>query len=193
MTRGDAENKRDRVVAVRLTDDEHALWDDARAMSGRKEMGAWVRAVITEMLTGQRMPARPGDLPRVVLPDVNRDAVEQLRRVGNNLNQLTHRAHADGHAPALTELRRLLIEVEDTLREVRGQRPVRVLAPPPVSTDRAAAAVVDVDDEDLVDEQLVDERELSPADRAAAVLSRARGRAGDDAAGRKWWRPGARS
>jgi uncharacterized membrane protein YccC len=187
MTRGDASNPRTHDVRVRLNDDEHALWDDARAASGRKEMGAWVRAVITEMLTGERAPARPGDLPRVVLPEVNRDAVEQLRRVGNNLNQLTHRAHADGHAPALAELRRLLIEVEDALREVRGQRPVRVLAPPPVSTDRAAAAVVDVDDVDQDAEQLVNE--LSPADRAAAVLSRARGRAGDDAgAGRKWWR-----
>jgi hypothetical protein len=177
MTRGDASNPRKHDVRVRLNDAEYALWDAARVRSGRREMGAWVRAVVTEVLTGQRAPARPGDLPRVVLPEANRDAVEQLRRVGNNLNQLAHRANADGHAPAVVELRRLLVEVEDALREVRGQRPVRVLAPPPVSTDRPPALLVDehqVDEHQALDEHQGDER-----------VPRPRGRA--------WWRPGTRS
>jgi hypothetical protein len=176
MTRGDASNPRKHDVRVRLNDAEHALWDAARARSGRKEMGAWVRAVVTEVLTGERAPARPGDLPRVVLSETNRDAVEQLRRVGNNLNQLAHRANVDGQAPAVAELRRLLVEVEDALREVRGKRPVRVVLPPRVSTDRPP--VVPVDEHQGDEHQDVDEHH-------GHRVPRPRGRA--------WWRPGARS
>ena len=40
--------KRTKDVRVRLTPDEHALWEAARERSGRKELGAWVRATITD-------------------------------------------------------------------------------------------------------------------------------------------------
>ena len=50
MSRWDPGNKRTRDVRVRLTDAEWKLWDAAREASGRKEMGAWARAIITEIL-----------------------------------------------------------------------------------------------------------------------------------------------
>lgn len=128
VSRGNTESKRTRDVRVRLSDDEWAVWNAAREASGRKEMGAWLRAFVTHILTGTNPDRRPGDLPRVMVPPVNRDAVQQLLRVGNNLNQLAHAANAEGRITDLGELRRVLVQVEDTLRQVRGQHARRVPA-----------------------------------------------------------------
>lgn len=142
MTRGDADDKRTRDVRIRLTESEWQVWDAARAASGRREMGAWARAFIHEALLRRVEGRRPGDLPRVVVPETNRDAVEQLRRVGNNLNQLTRAANIDGHVD-VDELRRLLVQLDDALRIVRGQRPPRVVAPRTGLGDPPPAEAVD--------------------------------------------------
>ena len=168
MSRGDPENKRTKDVRVRLTPAEHALWDAAREASGRKELGAWLRAFVTHVLSGTNPGRRPGDLPRVVVPETNREAVDQLRRVGNNLNQLAHAAHAEGRIADVDELRRVLVLVEDTLRLVRGQRPPRVTVPDPVTGDAAVAPEPAGD----VDAAVADTTPVTAAARAAAILAR---------------------
>ena len=75
--------KRTRVVAVRLTDGEHAAW------SGR--LGTWVRTTMAGLLTGHRAaPARPGPPPEVAALRA------ELARVGNNLNQAVRAANVSG-------------------------------------------------------------------------------------------------
>lgn len=161
MTRGDADDKRVRDVRIRLTESEWQVWDAARAASGRREMGAWARAFIHEALLRRREGRRPGDLPRVVVPETNRAAVEQLRRVGNNLNQLAHQANVEHQLADVGELRRLLVDVDDALRMVRGQRPPRVVAPRSGLGDPPPAVVVD-EHQDAIDETRVDEHLVVP-------------------------------
>ena len=122
MTRGDAANKRTRDVRVRLTEDEYALWEAAREKSGRKEMGAWVRAAVAEMLTGRRAPRRPGDLGYRVVPEVNIEAYQQLVGIASNVNQLARWCHTERRAADAGELRRLAAELEAVSWAVRGSR-----------------------------------------------------------------------
>lgn len=80
--------KRTRVVAVRLTDEEHAAWA-AEAGSGR--LGTWVRTTMAGLLTGHRAaPSRPGPPPEVAALRA------ELTRVGNNLNQAVRAANVSG-------------------------------------------------------------------------------------------------
>src|SRR5215211_7753538 len=54
-------------VRVRLTPDEHAAWSAARAVTGRRELGAWVRVTVNELLSlpsGERLD-RPDPVPPV--------------------------------------------------------------------------------------------------------------------------------
>ena len=81
--------KRTRVVAVRLTDEEHAAWAAAEAGSGR--LGTWVRTTMAGLLHGNRAaPARPGPPPEVAALRA------ELARVGNNLNQAVRAANVSG-------------------------------------------------------------------------------------------------
>jgi len=124
MVRGGTE-KRTRLVAVRVTPAEWAAWDERRAASGRREMGAWVRAVVNE---AERVPARSasprraGDVP--VVPEVNREVRGQLARAGNNLNQLARAVNA-GATPAtgtvVEEIRAAVDEVAEAARAVYGR------------------------------------------------------------------------
>jgi hypothetical protein len=107
-------------VRVRLTDAEYARWDAARAESGRREMGAWVRAVVEELLTGRRARRRPGDLPRRIVPAVNIDAYRQLVGVASNVNQLAHWCNSEERAPEAEQLRRLASQLEALAWAVRG-------------------------------------------------------------------------
>jgi len=43
--------RRTRDVRVRLTPDEHAAWSVAQAVTGRRELGAWVRVTVNELLS----------------------------------------------------------------------------------------------------------------------------------------------
>lgn len=176
VSRGDPKNKRTRDVRVRLTPAEWQVWDAAREGSGRREMGAWLRALVTAVLTGTNPGRRPGDLPRVSVPEVNRAAVDELRRIGNNLNQLAHVANAERRLGDVEELRRVLGEVEDALRLVRGQRPPRVV-PLPRAGDGAE-----------VEQAVVGTSSGTAAERAAAVLARVRGgQEGVESPRRRWF------
>jgi len=50
--------RRTRDVRVRLTPPEHAAWSAARAVIGRRELGAWVRVTVSELL--DTAPERTG-------------------------------------------------------------------------------------------------------------------------------------
>lgn len=147
MTRGEADNKRTRDVRVRLTENEYARWTTARERSGRREMGAWVRALVEETLTKRRAGRRPGDLSRIVVPEVNVAAVEQLTGVANNLNQLARWANTEQRAPEAERLRALAARVEQLLHEVRGSRPW-----PDGPVERGDPPVVDEHEHLAVDE-----------------------------------------
>lgn len=93
MVRGTPGVRRGHTVSTRLSEGEWAVWDAARAGSGRAEMGAWVRAVVDEVIGRFPVGGRPGDVPRV--PEVNAAAYAALVGVAANLNQLTRYAHHD--------------------------------------------------------------------------------------------------
>ncbi|MEW9267825.1 hypothetical protein AB1207_24055 [Kineococcus endophyticus] len=96
--------------------DALAAWDAARTASGRKEMGAWVRAVVEDVLGTYPPGQRPGDVPRV--PEVNAEAYAHLTAAANNLNQLTRYSHQDEtlHPEVLAAVRAVVAAA----MEVRG-------------------------------------------------------------------------
>lgn len=130
MTRG-GPVKRTHTVSVRLTPDERAAWDELRLAAGRRELGAWVRDVVNDVVAGQRpstageqqpatspLRAVPGG-PRVVA-EVNRDAYRQLVGVASNLNQVARRLNAGGQL-AGGELSAVLVLVRAAARAVQGR------------------------------------------------------------------------
>ena len=120
MTRGGTD-KRIMDVRVRLTGDEWDRWQAFRAASGRKELGAWVRAVVNEITTGiPDHTRRPGDLDRV--PEVNQAAAAQLAGIANNVNQLARWANTEQRALDAVALAGLVAEVEAAIDAVRGRR-----------------------------------------------------------------------
>lgn len=118
MVRGTPGQKRKHCVSVRLTEEELERWHRARERTGRRELGAWVRAVVEQRL-GRR--GIPGDVPTV--PLVNAAAYGQLVQAANNLNQLTRYAHQAGHLPAAIE--EAIAEVGRAALAVRGLGPDR--------------------------------------------------------------------
>lgn len=83
--------KRTRVVAVRLTEEEHAAWAAAAAEAGSGRLGTWVRTTMAGLLNGHRAaPARSGPPPEVAALRA------ELARVGNNLNQAVRAANVSG-------------------------------------------------------------------------------------------------
>lgn len=113
-----AAGKRDKTVTLRLTEAELARWTEARERTPRKEMGAWVRSVVEEVLTGD--PAIPGDVARV--PAINEQAYRELAAVGNNLNQLVRWSHMNDrlHPALLTAIE----AVGNAALVVRGLEPI---------------------------------------------------------------------
>ncbi|WP_411107775.1 plasmid mobilization protein [Streptomyces sp. cmx-4-9] len=122
MVRGTQGEKRTHCVSVRLTPQELERWRKAQAATGRRELGAWVRAVVTERLTGRR--GVPGDIP--VVPEVNRQAFDQLAAAANNLNQLTRYSHEQRELHAAIQA--AAEEVGRAALAVRGLGPDRVTA-----------------------------------------------------------------
>jgi hypothetical protein len=107
---------------TRLTEAEWARWDARRELSGRAEMGAWVRHVVADAeglavdLDGRRDGRsggrRAGDLPLV--PSVNVDAYRQLAGAAVNLNQVARAVNAGAGGE---QLRGRLVEVLEALAE----------------------------------------------------------------------------
>jgi len=113
--------KRTRDVRVRLTPAEHAAWCAARERSGRRELGAWVRAVVNELLDRDAGEHR-GDAGREQLVA----AYAALVRAGNNLNQLARWANterrypAERDAAAYAEVRAAVAEMRAAVRAAQA-------------------------------------------------------------------------
>ncbi|MGW1306515.1 hypothetical protein ACWD5R_43745 [Streptomyces sp. NPDC002514] len=123
MVRGTPGSKRGHTVSVRLNDDERDRWDEARAASGRRELGAWVRAVVEDVLhdqvEGQAPGAERGPAP---LDPVTQAAYDELIRIGANLNQLVRYSHQDGALHPAIEA--ALFEVGNAALAIRGIEPM---------------------------------------------------------------------
>ncbi|MFJ3826027.1 hypothetical protein [Streptomyces nodosus] len=105
-------------MSVRLNDEELERWQSARAGTERKELGAWVRAVVEEFLQGH--PGIPGDVPRV--PEVNEGAYLQLVQAANDLQELVRAAAERGELPPETET--VISQLGDAALMTRGLSPV---------------------------------------------------------------------
>ncbi|GAA1198317.1 hypothetical protein F4556_007609 [Kitasatospora gansuensis] len=114
--------QRTHTVSVRLTPAELERWHAARSKTARKELGAWVRAMVEEALNGH--PGIPGDVAQV--PEVNHAVFVQLAAIGNNMNQIAYLSNTAGGVPA--ELHQRLAEaieaVGDAALAVRGLAPM---------------------------------------------------------------------
>ncbi|MBO8189692.1 hypothetical protein [Streptomyces spirodelae] len=114
MVRGRADSKRTHCVSVRLNAEELARWQGARQKTERKELGAWVRAVVEESLNGH--PGVPGDVPRV--PAVNDNAYAQLVQAAEDLRDLVRLLQEQGTLPAGTDA--TLAQLGNAALHVRG-------------------------------------------------------------------------
>jgi len=114
MVRGRPDSKRTHCVSVRLNAEELARWQQARQKTERKELGAWVRAVVEESLNGR--PGVPGDVPRV--PAINETAYAQLVQAAEDLRNLLHLAREQGDLPADADA--TLARLGNAALEVRG-------------------------------------------------------------------------
>ncbi|MGW7469540.1 hypothetical protein ACWGJT_33955 [Streptomyces xantholiticus] len=128
MARGTPGSKREHTVSVRLNDDERKRWDAARAESGRRELGAWVRAVVEDVLDDQGDGGVPGRERRPApLDPVSQAAYDELVRIGNNLNQLVRYSHQDGRLhPAIEQA---LFDVGNAALVLRGIEPMDAADP----------------------------------------------------------------
>ncbi|SBT69313.1 mobilisation protein (MobC) [Micromonospora sediminicola] len=108
--------RRTRDVRVRLSPGEHATWTAAREATGRRELGAWVRAVVNELLARTPGASTAAGPQRQV--DV--DAYAALVRAGNNLNQLARWANTQRRYPAEREAAAVYAEVRAAVAEIRA-------------------------------------------------------------------------
>ncbi|MGP3991656.1 hypothetical protein [Streptomyces sp. 3N207] len=114
MVRGNPENKRTHCVSVRLNAEELERWQKARQGTERKELGAWVRAVVEESLNGH--PGVPGDIPRV--PEVNETAYAHLVQAAEDLRDLLRLAQENGSLPPDTDA--TLAQLGNAALQMRG-------------------------------------------------------------------------
>lgn len=123
MVRGTPGKRRDHTVSVRINDEEKARWDSHRGESGRREMGAWVRQIVEDVLEERGDGPPPGGERRPApLAPVSEAAYEELRRIGANLNQLTRYTHQDGTVHQALEA--ALFEVGNAALVLRGIDPM---------------------------------------------------------------------
>jgi hypothetical protein len=105
-----AEDRRTERVALYLTPAERAELERRTAMTGWRDVGAYVRRAIM----AQRSP-------RATVPQVNIQAWGELARTAANLNQLTRHLNEGGALDAATAAR-LGVELERLGGEVRALR-----------------------------------------------------------------------
>ncbi len=133
--------ERTRTVAVRLSPEEHAAWEEAAAAAGRGRLGAWVRDEVNARLAegvdagavrarGGRAKSASGGAPGGVGVGVDMELAEvlarssvlrgELSRVANNLNQAVHAVHVHGVGPGvLAQLRAAVVEVRAVMTLVQ--------------------------------------------------------------------------
>ncbi len=109
-----AEDRRTERVALYLTLAERAELERRTAMTGWRDVGAYVRRAIM----AQRSP-------RATVPQLNVQAYGELARMAANLNQLTRHLNEGGALDA-TMATRIELEVERLGRDVRALRLVLV-------------------------------------------------------------------
>lgn len=114
MVRGTPGSKRTHCVSVRLNAEELARWQRARQGTERKELGAWVRAVVEEALN--KHPGVPGDIPRV--PEINESAYARLLQAADDLRDLLRLAQEHGTLPAGADA--TLAQLGNAALHVRG-------------------------------------------------------------------------
>jgi hypothetical protein len=112
--------KRTRDVRVRLTPAEHAAWTAAQQAAGRRELGAWVRDAVNDLLA-----TPPGELGRGQAAVDEGQAVDveiyqALVKVGNNLNQLARWANTERRSPAERAAATVYDQVRAAVAEARA-------------------------------------------------------------------------
>ena len=108
--------RRTRDVRVRLIPDEHAAWSAARAVTDRRELGAWVRVAVNELLSlpsGERL-----DRPDPVAAVVDAQTYLTLVAVANALGDLVARANAEQRYPAEQEASAVYEQVRQAAVEI---------------------------------------------------------------------------
>jgi hypothetical protein len=127
-------------VRVRLTPKEHAAWSAARAVTGSRELGAWVRVTVNELLSlpsGERLD-RPAPVP-VPAPEpvpqiVDAQTYLTLVTAANALGELVARANTEQRHPAEQEAGAV------TVKDARELVAAEYLRPVPAQSDYLDAA-----------------------------------------------------
>ena len=103
-----ANRKRNVQLHFMVTERERSLIDEKMAQLGTKNMGAYLRKMAID-----------GYVIHLDLSDI-RELVSLLRRTGNNLNQLTKRAHETGniYKADIEDLRQSYDKVWDMTGEI---------------------------------------------------------------------------
>ena len=103
-----ANRKRNVQLHFMVTERERSLIDEKMAQLGTKNMGAYLRKMAID-----------GYIIHLDLSDI-RELVSLLRRTGNNLNQLTKRAHETGniYKADIEDLRQSYDELWDMTGEI---------------------------------------------------------------------------
>ncbi|MEU2134914.1 hypothetical protein [Streptomyces sp. NPDC018352] len=128
MARGTPGSKRTHTVSVRLSNAERERWDAARQESGRRELGAWVRAVVEDVLDDQGDGAAPGtERGPAPLDPVTQATYDELCRIGANLNQLVRYTHQDAALHPAVE--QALFDVGNAALALRGIEAMRPTDP----------------------------------------------------------------
>ncbi|MFC5174982.1 hypothetical protein [Streptomyces mutomycini] len=127
MARGTPGSKRGHTVSVRLNEAERQRWDAARQESGRRELGAWVRAVVEDVLDEVDGAAPGAERGPALLDPVTQATYDELCRIGANLNQLVRYTHQDGQVHPAVEA--ALFEVGNAALALRGIDPMRPTDP----------------------------------------------------------------
>ena len=96
-----AQRKRNRNICIRVTDEERELIEKKRSLTGLN-----LRRFLLACLQKKKIVVKPGA----------ESVIEQLKRIGNNLNQLTRNVNS-GVVPRNCE--KVLTQIRDEIAEVR--------------------------------------------------------------------------
>ncbi|WP_267406931.1 plasmid mobilization relaxosome protein MobC [Methylobacterium sp. GC_Met_1] len=109
------ENRRTRCVTMKVSDAEHEVLHRRAAkvfgVSGGY-VGEYSRLILLSDWKNPPPPARS--------PEVIRELAAEIRRVGNNVNQLAHLAHLNRSLPAEKELQEVIKKLIETLEAVQA-------------------------------------------------------------------------